>query len=300
MASAEHKGVGGGRPVLVTGASSGIGEACVDCLHAAGFQVLAGVRNDAGAEYVRRRHGGAVRTLAFDVGAPEAVRAGADAARAVLGGTPLWALVNCAGMVVPGPIELLDAEDWQRQFNVNVFGQVALIRGCLEMLRASQGRIVNISSINGVVAKPYIGAYCASKHALEGISDALRMELAPAGIRVVIVEPGSVRTPIWSKAAGALRSVSERAPADGRARYGHVFSLLARGTTAREGAAPSSAGDVAAAVLQALTAAVPRPRYVVGRDARIQRLLHAVLPTAALDAIILRKIRTEVAGRTES
>lgn len=300
MATTEQRAVGGGRPVLVTGASSGIGEACVDRLHAAGFRVLAGVRNAAGSEYVRRRHDGAVQTVVFDVGVLDQVGEAVDAVRETLGGTPLWALVNCAGTVVPGPIELLEAGDWQRQFDVNVFGQVALIRGCLEMLRATHGRIVNISSINGVVAKPYIGAYCASKHALEGLSDALRMELVPAGIRVVVVEPGSVRTPIWSKAAGALRSVSERASVDGRARYGQVFSLLARGTSAREGAAPSSANDVAAAVLGALTAASPRARYVVGRDARLQRLLRAVLPAELLDALILRKIRNEVAGQTDA
>lgn len=281
---------GGGRPVLITGASSGIGEACVAALLEAGFLVLAGVHTADGAERVRRRHGDDVATLVFDVADEGQVQVAVETVRNHLGATPLWGLVNCAGVVVPGPLELLDGRALDHQFRVNVFGPMALTRACLGMLRQSRGRLVNVSSINGRVAKPFIGAYCSSKHALEGLTDSLRMELAGSGIHVVLIEPGSVKTPIWDKAVDSVQALAAGASDEGRNRYGGFFRLLSRGAKARSGTAPSTPGDVAAALVAALTAPRPRARVVVGRDARLQLLMLALLPDAWRDALILRKL----------
>jgi NAD(P)-dependent dehydrogenase (short-subunit alcohol dehydrogenase family) len=197
--------------------------------------------------------------------------------------------VNNAGIARGGPLEFIDLEDFRRQFDVNLFGLLAVTQACLPHLHAARGRIVNVGSIAGRVTTPLLGPYCASKHAVEGLSDALRMELFPHGIHVSVVEPGVVATPIWDKATGG-RSPFEAMPPEALTRYGAMAAALGRMI---EGA-PRRAmpvETVVRAIDHALTAPRPRPRYVLGRDARIRLALQTLLPRRWMDGLILRFFR---------
>jgi NAD(P)-dependent dehydrogenase (short-subunit alcohol dehydrogenase family) len=176
--------------VLVTGASSGIGEATALRLARAGWDVLAGVRREEDAERLR---GLGVEPVLLDVTDPAAVAA-LDLER-------LDGLVNNAGIALALPLELLPLDELRRVLEVNVVGQLAVTQAVLPAVRAARGRVVNVGSIAGRSSLPFLGAYAASKFALEAVTDALRVELRPWGIRVAIVEPGSIATPIWTKGA---------------------------------------------------------------------------------------------------
>jgi NAD(P)-dependent dehydrogenase (short-subunit alcohol dehydrogenase family) len=232
------------RTVLVTGASSGIGQACAVRLTRSGWRVLAGVRRAGEAP-------DGTEEVLLDVTDPPPLEL-----------RELDGLVNNAGIAVAGPLEFLPADELRRQLEVNVVGQLRLVQMLLPALRASRGRIVNIGSISGRSALPFLGAYAMSKFALEAMSDALRIELRPWGIRVAIVEPGTIRTQMWTR---------ERPdpPEEAMTLYGGRISAFREFALKRAaGGAPAEA--VAEVVEQALTAERPRARYLVGRDARIR------------------------------
>jgi NAD(P)-dependent dehydrogenase (short-subunit alcohol dehydrogenase family) len=278
------------RTALITGASTGIGRATSLRLAAAGWTVLAGVRDPvAGERLLAEAVAGRVIPLTLDVtdsGQIEQarVRVQEETARAGSQGG-LDALVNNAGIGVGGPLELVSPEDLRMQFEVNVFGQVAVTRALLPALRAARGRIVLVSSIGGRVAVPFNGPYAASKHAIEALGDALRGELHSSSIRVCMVEPGSVKTPIWGKARDTAEGLE--IPPELQDEYGSVPAAFAKilSDTERRGVAPER---VAATIERALTARRPRARYLVGRDARGMVLAHALLPTGAFDRVLRR------------
>src|SRR4051794_31941071 len=180
------------RTILVTGASTGIGRAAVDRLAADGFTVIAGVRREADVPASASSH------LLVDLGEPESV---AHAAKTVLERTDgnLAGLVNNAGINVNGPFEVLPLDEWRRQFEVNLFGHLAVTKELLPTLLETRGRMVTVGSIGGRFSAPFLAPYSASKFAIRAWSDALRIELAPHGVRVVLVEPGAVATEIWGK-----------------------------------------------------------------------------------------------------
>src|SRR5437764_6394110 len=185
--------------VLVTGAARGIGRATTLRLAAAGWDVIAGVRQQADATELADANPERIKPVTLDITDPEQVAAlGASLADG------LDALVNNAGVVVGGPVEAIPASELRRQLDVNVVGQAAVTQAVLPRLRASRGRIVFVSSLSGLVATPMFGAYNASKFAIEGMADALRMDLAPWGIRVVIVEPAQTDTDLWRRADADL------------------------------------------------------------------------------------------------
>lgn len=194
-------------------------------------------------------------------------------------------LVNNAGIVVASPLEYLPLDELRRQLEVNVVGQLAVTQAVLEPLRAARGRIVNITSIGGRFASPFLGPYVASKFAMEGMSDSLRRELRPFGIDVAIIEPGSIATEIWDKgqrdASALLEGMSPRARELYGKRLGRAQKLARR--TAGHAIPPDRA---ARAIEHALTASRPRTRYVVGADARIQLLLERALPDRWLDRLL--------------
>lgn len=279
---------------LITGASTGIGRATALRLAASGWTVFAGVRDPAAGESLSAEAaGGQVIPLALDVtdaGQIEQARARVREATSGAGGSPagrLDALVNNAGIGVGGPLELLSPEDLRMQFEVNVFGQVAVTRALLPALRAARGRIVLLSSIGGRVAVPYNGPYAASKHAIEALGDALRGELYSSNIDVCMVEPGSVKTPIWGKAQDTAKGLE--VPPELQEQYGRVPAAFAKvlADTERRGVSPE---QVAATIERALTARRPRARYLVGRDARGMVLARALLPTAAFDRVLRRAL----------
>lgn len=273
-----------GRTVLITGASSGIGEACALRLAGAGWRVFAGVRQLEDGERLREGGRGRIEPLMLDV--TEASTIATAAAR--LGGGPLDALVNNAGIAISMPLELLPLDELRRQLEVNLVGQVAVTQAVLGHLRRARGRIVNVGSIGGRSALPFLGAYAASKHALEAVTDALRVELHPFGIEVVIVEPGSIATPIWGKGAEVFERLLPRLSPEVTALYRPRMAAF-RSAAAAAGRRREPADEVAKIVEAALTVRRPRTRYVVGRDAR-RRALVERLPDRLRDRIYERAL----------
>ncbi len=211
----------------------------------------------------------------------------ASAVAGAVGQTGLAGLVNNAGIVVPGPIEFLPLADLRRQLEMNVVGQVAVTQAFLPLIRAGRGRIVNMGSISGRMATPFTGAYSASKFALEALTDALRLELAPWGISVSIVEPGAVATPIWEKAAKTAEAMVRAAPPETLVLYAEAIQAV-RNTAAREAKNAVAPVDVARVVEHALTAAKPRTRYVVGREAKIRAAMALFVPDRVRDNLVVK------------
>lgn len=276
------------KAVLVTGASTGIGYACLQTLAEAGFIVYAGVRREPDAQHVAAVHGN-VRPLLLDVAVPEAIAAAAQAIHA--GGVPLRGVVNNAGVAIAGPLEYIPLADFRRQFEINVFGALAVTQAMLPLLRegGAGGRIVFMSSVSGQIAPPYVGPYASSKFALEALADALRMELHAFGIRVSLVQPGNVRTPIWQKGRDAKDALVASMPQEAITHYGEAFEALVR-VTEREERTGIEPGIVAQTVLHALTAARPKARYPVGSPPAWQRRFASLLPERVRDRMILKRV----------
>jgi NAD(P)-dependent dehydrogenase (short-subunit alcohol dehydrogenase family) len=260
------------RTALVTGASSGIGAACVRRLEGSGWRVFAGVRATGDAP--------AGTEVLLDVTSPKQIH---DAAERI---GKLDALVNNAGIAIAMPLEFLPLDELRRQLDVNVTGQIAVTQAFLPQLRRSRGRIVFVGSIAGKSALPFLGAYAASKHALEAIADTLRVELRPFGVAVSLVEPGTIRTPIWTKSAALAESLAHAAPRELGELYGERVDAFGR--VARErGARGGSADEVALAIEEALTQERPRTRKLVGRDAKLRSGVER-LPDRVRDSVYER------------
>lgn len=275
------------RRVLITGTSSGIGRATVVHLASLGFDVIAGVRSAADVESVEALAPERITGVVLDVTDPRAP----DAVRDLAARGGLFGLVNNAGTTVQGPIERLTAEQLRAQLEVNLVGPVALTSALIPALRESRGRVVNVSSIGGRMALPFVAPYNISKWGLEAFSDSLRMEVKPFGIEVCVIQPGSVKTEIWRKGEEEGRAMIEALPAPDRERYGRRLEgmLKTARRTATRGVEPLS---VAEAIAHALTANRPQTRYLVGSDARLQATLKAVLPDRVMDAVVARLSRT--------
>jgi NAD(P)-dependent dehydrogenase (short-subunit alcohol dehydrogenase family) len=278
--------------VLITGASTGIGEATSLRLALGGWTVLAGVRDAAAGERLAERAdaSGRVVPVTLDVTEPQqiadaAARIDAESNGAGGGSGRLDALVNNAGVGYGGPVELVTADEWRKQFDVNVVGAVAVTQALLPALRGARGRIVFTSSIGGRISTPFIAPYAASKHALEAVGDALRVELGTSNVRVALVEPGSVATPIWDKSRAEAQRLA--IPQELSAFYGKVPAAMGKviEETARRGIPPD---EVAKVIERALTEARMKARYVVGRDARVQLLMRRLLPDLVFDRVIRR------------
>jgi NAD(P)-dependent dehydrogenase (short-subunit alcohol dehydrogenase family) len=266
------------RCVLVTGATGGIGAATVDALLRQGYNVWAVARDEPGRQRLRQRFGPSVRTLAFDVTDSREI---GEAAEQVCSAGPLFGLVNIAGTALPGPVEYLPVEQFERQIDINLTGQLRVTQALLPALRSGAGvwgdaRIVMMGSFDARLVGPLFGPYAASKHGLVGLADALRCELSPAGIKVVLLEPGAVATPIWRRGTGVLAELQPQLPDEGGP-YRAVMEFAQRhvSTLSRRGGSPDK---VARAVVEALEASRPRPRRVVGVDAAIAAALVQVLP----------------------
>jgi NAD(P)-dependent dehydrogenase (short-subunit alcohol dehydrogenase family) len=272
--------------VLISGASTGIGRACAEHLGGLGFTIFAGVRTQSDADSLGGAGSGRTHPLMLDVTESESI---ASAMQIVEEASPagLAGLVNNAGISVGGPLEFVAIDEWRRQLEVNFIGQVAVTQAALPALRKARGRIVNMTSIGGRLASPFLGPYNASKFALEAVTDALRLELRQFGIAVAAVEPGAVATPIWEKGRASAEQATANMPAEALKLYSAgmaaISKFVAQGE--RSGVPPL---EVARAVEHALTASRPRTRYVVGRDAKIRLGLTRLLPTRAMDRVVVR------------
>lgn len=272
------------RSALVTGASTGIGRATALRLASGGWRVLAGVRREQDGEALRSASRGRVEPLVLDVTDEAQVAAAAQAV-----GPELHALVNNAGISVPGPLEFMPLEDFRRQLEVNLVAQVAVTQATLGAIRSARGRIVFTGSIGARMPTPFLGAYAASKAGVAALAAALRQELRPWGIEVSTVEPGAIATEIWRRGADEGAAVAARLPDEGRRLYARPLELMdgISKAMAQRAIAPERAARV---VERALTSRRPRERYLVGPDARVQALLVRVLPHRAADAIVARQM----------
>jgi NAD(P)-dependent dehydrogenase (short-subunit alcohol dehydrogenase family) len=271
--------------VVITGASTGIGRATALRLARAGFDVLAGVRREEDGATLRADHG-RIEPVIVDVTNAEQIASLA----ARVGAAPLAGLVNNAGIAVAGPLEGVPIDLVRRQYEVNVFGLLAVTQALLDPIRAGQGRIVNIGSIGGRINTPFVGPYSSSKAAVRSLSASLRRELRPWDIRVALVEPGALDTPIWRKGEAGAQETIDALPDRVRTLYARPLEALVAATR-KIAANASSADDAAQAVEHALTAERPKAIYTVGRQARIQGALHSVLPTRTFDALVARAMK---------
>jgi NAD(P)-dependent dehydrogenase (short-subunit alcohol dehydrogenase family) len=272
--------------VVITGASTGIGRATALRLPRSRFDVLAGVRREEDGADLRAQDG-RIEPVLVDV--TDAGQIANLAAR--VGAAPLAGLVNNAGIAVAGPLEGVPINLVRRQYEVNVFGLLAVTQALLDPIRAGQGRIVNIGSIGGRINTPFVGPYSSSKAAVRSLSAALRRELRPWDIRVALVEPGALDTPIWRKGEQGAQETIDALPDRVRTLYARPLDALVAATR-KIAANASSADDAAQAIEHALTAERPKAIYTVGREARIQGALHSVLPARTFDALVARAMKT--------
>ncbi len=299
--------------VLVTGSSKGIGRATTILLARRGYSVFAGVRSTEDAEALSREAPERITPLMLDVTKRGDREAALATVTSTVGDEGLYALVNNAGIAVAAPIEFVPIEDLELQFRVNLFGLVAVTQGCLPLLRrqaaanvpaGNQGehrrggreaqrraprrrapRVINISSIGGRIAFSPSGPYTASKFALEAITDSLRLEVEPQGIRVIAIEPGTVTTPLWDRALEIGITMRDKMPAEALRLYGQLLDQAERhARRAPDRGVPAE--RVAAVIARATEVQRPRTRYLVGADAKLAARLIAPLPDRLRDALL--------------
>ncbi|HWN70756.1 MAG TPA: SDR family oxidoreductase [Haliangium sp.] len=270
------------RSFVITGASTGIGRSAALHLDRLGHRVFAGVRKASDGDALRASASARLTPVTLDVGHADQIEAAARAVEEALMGAPLDGLVNNAGIALGGPLEFMDVARLRHQLEVNVVGLVATTQALLPLVRRGPGRIVHIGSMGGRVAFPFMGPYCASKFAVEAVTDALRMELGPWGIQVSVVEPSPVQSAIWDKAQDQYRELMAALPARAHELYGPYFEGVMSGVAdSVRRAVPTTATD--RAIEHALLAPRPRTRYVVGTAARMVVAMRWLLPDRLLD-----------------
>ena len=275
--------------VVVTGVSTGIGWGITKVLIEKGFRVFGSVRRTQDADRLSKEFGANFVPLLFDVTDELAVQAAAQKVREQLNGETLFGLVNNAGIAVPGPLIHLSIEDFRTQLEVNLVSVLIVTKAFVPLLgmdrslRGNPGRIINISSVGGKSGNPFLGAYAASKHGLEGFSESLRRELMLYGIDVIIIGPGAVATPIWDK--GEQADISPYIDTDYVQAIRRMQKFMVE--SGRKGYPPEKVGEV---VWQALTAAKPRVRYAVIPGRSFRRIIQMILPKRMVDRIIARNL----------
>lgn len=251
------------RSVLVTGSSTGIGAACALELDKLGFHVFASVRKVEDAERIKSQASERLTAIIMDVTDAEMIDDAARTIEAAVGEAGLFGLLNNAGIAVPGPLECVPLDQVRHQLEVNVIGQLAVTQALLPLIRTARGRVVNMGSISGFVAPPYLGAYSASKFALQSMNDVLRIELRRWGISVSMVAPDSVTTPIWGKIMDSAFEMGKHLPPPVRKLYKDDLKTMWR-TSQKADKTAMSVDRVVRAVRHALTARRPRTCYLVG------------------------------------
>lgn len=276
-----------GRGVVITGASSGIGRAIAFALAEAGYQVFAGVRTYGDGDAVRAAANGDLTPVIIEVTDPESIAAAAGEIDRMVGSTGLAGLINNAGTEVNGPIEVIPVADLRRLYEVNVFGQVAVTQAFLPLLRTGAGRILNVGSVVDRMSLPFWAPVGSSKWALAAITDALRLELHPWGIQVVLIEPAAINTRAFDMVEVDVEQLIHRMRPTDRARYADAYrTAITR--LVEMGRTGSDPDVVARVVVRALTARRPRTRYLAGKGSRLLAALAWSTPDRLLDRIRLR------------
>ncbi|MBL6081203.1 SDR family oxidoreductase [Belnapia sp. T18] len=279
----EHRGI-----AVVTGASKGIGAATAQEIAKRGFHVLAGVRQAKDADAIRDAN---LEPIILDITDEAAITALVKRVAEDPERRPLRALVNNAGMAVNAPVETHPLSEWRRLFEVNLFGHVAMIQALLPMLIASRGTVVNISSIGGKVAMATYGPYAGTKFAIEAVSDALRREVEPLGVKVIVIEPGAVTTEMLGQVDVRGERIIGEMTTEQRGRYATLMhSVISQAKASIPGgAAPGEAGRI---IADAITSTRPRTRYTIGRNTAILVRLTRLLPDRMLDRILARDLKS--------
>jgi NAD(P)-dependent dehydrogenase (short-subunit alcohol dehydrogenase family) len=273
--------------VVVTGVSTGIGAATARELSSRGFHVLAGVRREEDADALRSER---IEPQILDITQPADIAAIAERVAYDPERRPLRALVNNAGIAVNAPVEVLPMTEWHRQFDVNLFGHIAMTQALLPALLQSSGTVVNITSVGGKVAMATYGAYAGAKFALEAVSDALRREVTPFGVKVVIIEPGAVITEMAGRGVATADRLAADMTPDQHQRYDALINAITTQahTFATDGVPAEKAARI---VADALTTNNPRARYTIGRDAAIITRLARLAPDRLLDRLLQRNLK---------
>ena len=282
------------KSVVITGVSSGIGRGAARVLVKNGYRVFGSVRRQADADSVRQELGEAFVPLLLDVTDVETLKAGAAVVREALAGEPLFGLVNNAGVAVAGPLLELPLDELRRQLEVNLVGVVATLQAFAPMLWQGvgagerPGRIVNITSVGGKTALPFLSPYVASKFALEGVTESLRREMMMFGVEVIAIAPGFVSTEMTTKGAE-----TDLSPYDGTPYVAALAKLKAFMTPGASAAlTPEQLGQ---AILTALTAARPKVRYTVSPNP-LQTFLVEHLPKRMVDAMLAGQLGLKAPG----
>lgn len=271
--------------VFITGASAGIGEACAIRLDQEGWRVFAGVRREEDGQALQAKTSERLVPILVDVTKEEHITQAAALIADAVGDEGLQALINNAGIGIGGPLEFLPMKEFRMQFDVNVFGVLAVTQAFLPIIRRGKGRIVITGSVAGRLSGPFSGPYAASKFAVEALSDSLRVELQPWGIRVILIEPGAVRTPIWEKTRNFSARLKKEFPKEAFEFYGPAIEKMDKivDMSERIGDPPDK---VARVISKALSARRPKARYLVARLARIQAFMGDYVPDRIRDWLL--------------
>lgn len=274
-----------GEVIVVTGAGSGIGWACAEAFGRDGATVLAGIFDDAQANWVTGQDVPGVHPIRLDVRSQSDIDAAVARAEQLAAGMPIVGVVNNAGIAVAGPLEYLADEDLRQQFDVNVFGLMAVTRAFLPALRRSRGRVINVGSVGGRLSVPFTGPYAASKFAVRALSDALRVELRPSGVKVILIEPGPIDTPIWQRSMDAALARLDRLPAEARERYRTEIDTIFAATR-KTAASAIPVATVRDAIVEAMYAKRPPTSRLLGVQAYVQAAASA-LPDRIRDRVLM-------------
>ncbi len=277
------------RSILITGASTGIGEACALRLAKSGFHVFAGVRRLQDGSALMHKTGDCLTPVLLDVTDASTIAAAREIVEAQTGEQGLAGLINNAGVVAPGPLEFLPEHEIRNQIEVNLFGCIVVTQAFVSLVRRARGRIINIGSVQSRIGVPFLSIYSATKFALAGFSRALRLELRPWGIKVILIEPGSVSTKVSEKGPEALERIRSALPNGAKDLYARHYTAF-KGMIQRMHAVAIAPEVVAKVVEQALITRNPKPRYLVGRDAAFFGRL-ALLSERVSDWIIASAFR---------
>jgi NAD(P)-dependent dehydrogenase (short-subunit alcohol dehydrogenase family) len=276
--------------VLITGASTGIGKAAALHLERLGFEVFATLRNERDAQALRSESSGRLTPLIMDVTDAASIDRAREQVSQALGDAGLAGLINNAGVGFVSPLEFAPLDELRRLFEVNLFGALAVTQAFLPLLRQGRGRILNVSSTATLVVAPFHGPYSASKLALNGLSDALRLELKPHGVQVSVIVCGSVQTPIWEKGEQWSGRIADDLPPQAMELYGGRLLKL-RDYFARIGRAGLPTEAVSRTIERALTARRAKNTYFVGLDAAIYSIGSRLLPGRLRDWVVLQAVR---------
>jgi NAD(P)-dependent dehydrogenase (short-subunit alcohol dehydrogenase family) len=276
--------------VVVTGASSGIGRATALLLDEKGYRVFAGVRKQADAKSLKEAGSERLTPITIDVAKERSIYAAKRKVSRAVGKDGLVGLVNNAGVGGGGPIEVMPIEDFRNTLEVNLVGQVAVTQAFLPMIRKGKGTIVFIASIGGRIASPFLSPYAASKFGLEAVGEALRRELRPWEIDVVVVEPGSIDTEIWAKGQETAQDRVKEMPSTARRLYGRQLQRFGEmiQETASRGISPEKVAQVN---WKAIRSDRPKYRYLVGMDAKVSARMRGVLPDRIFDRFLQRRLK---------